>query len=216
MHLIICAFISVQGADLYTHTHAHTHTLQGAAFFPSVQDGQVWRLFLPIMLHANIFHLLFNMYLFNWLGHMFEARWGVKLYIALFVLTGITASLWSVTMARYTDGPVAYPVSVGASGALFGLLGADVVFLAIHKDVVSAAKKEAMLLGICIAITALVGIFADGVDNFAHLGGLLSGCLLGPCTFTFLVVHPQEQIIKYATLAGYLLMNLILVVFLFK
>ncbi|KAH7867070.1 hypothetical protein Vadar_028527 [Vaccinium darrowii] len=144
-----------------------------------VHRHQGWRLITCIWLHAGVFHLLANMLSLVIIGILLEQEFGFVLIGSLYLIAGFGGSLLSALFIR-SD------ISVGASGALFGLLGAMLSELITNWT--SYVNKVAALvtLVIIIVINLAVGILPH-VDNFAHIGGFLSGFLLG----FVLLIRPQ-------------------------
>lgn len=125
-------------------------------------NGEVWRLITAGFLHASFLHLLFNMYVLWLLGSELEEILGHLKFTSLYLvalLGGSTASYW------YSD-PASF--SVGASGAVFGLMGAFLV-------VGSRLRQDVSQIVILIAINVGIGFVVPGIDWRAHLGGLVSG-----------------------------------------
>ncbi|CAA3024408.1 RHOMBOID 1 [Olea europaea subsp. europaea] len=144
-----------------------------------VHKHQGWRLITCMWLHGGVFHLLANMLSLLIIGIRLEQEFGFVRIGLLYVISGLGGSLLSALFIQSN-------ISVGASGALFGLLGGMLSEL-ITNWTIYANKVAAMVtLVIIIAINLSVGILPH-VDNFAHLGGFLSGFLLG---FVFLI-RPQ-------------------------
>lgn len=145
----------------------------GAKYTPAIIKGQYWRLITPIFLHANLLHLGLNMLNFLLLGLMIEHIFGHVRFILIYLLTGIFSILASLVFAPLE-------ISVGASGAIFGLVGAYSAFILIHRE---AFRYHGILalgwLILVIGINIGLGFVIPGIDNYAHVGGLLSGCLLG-------------------------------------
>jgi membrane associated rhomboid family serine protease len=128
-------------------------------------DGQQWRLFTAMFLHLNLLHLLFNMYVLYLVGRQLELIFGHARYLALYLIAGLGGSVASYV---FSD-PLS--VSAGASGAIFGLMGALVV--AGH-----AAKSDINQVLVLIAINLAFGFFVGGIDWRAHLGGLVTGAVV--------------------------------------
>ncbi|KAL4188804.1 hypothetical protein AMTRI_Chr08g162260 [Amborella trichopoda] len=144
-----------------------------------VYKHQGWRLFTCIWLHAGVFHLLANMLSLLFIGIRLEQEFGFLKIGLLYVLAGLGGSMLSALFIQSN-------ISVGASGALFGLLGAMLSEL-ITNWTIYANKVAALLsLVLIVAINLGVGILPH-MDNFAHIGGFISGFLLG---FVFLI-RPQ-------------------------
>jgi rhomboid protease GluP len=139
-------------------------------------DGGVWRLVASIFLHIGVFHLLVNAWALYQLGGLFEAWLGSARLGLVFLTTGVAGSAASVffTLAG-TD-----RVSAGASGAIFGLLGALVTFLARrHERLRPAAKALLVQLLFWAGLNVVLGFTLPGIDNGGHLGGFATGLLLG-------------------------------------
>ncbi len=162
----------------------------GAKLNSLIDSGQWWRFVAPIFLHTNLVHLLFNMYGLWAIGPYVERLYGSSKFVAIWVITGIAgvvASYLSVrpdmqvsSIGRFlfkaTDAP-----SVGASGALFGLVGVLFVFGIKFRRELPDGFKRAFGTGMLpiIGINLVIGFIGRGfIDNAAHLGGLVSGALL--------------------------------------
>ncbi|MCH8551402.1 MAG: rhomboid family intramembrane serine protease [Natronospirillum sp.] len=144
----------------------------GANFGPWTTDGQWWRLITSVFLHGGLLHLVFNSIILANIGFFLEPLLGRWLYTGLYITTGIIASLSSVF---FNFGAI----SVGASGAIFGLYG---FFLALlMSDLFKPEVKRSFLRGtvVFIAINLVLGFTVPMIDNAAHLGGVISGFLLG-------------------------------------
>ncbi len=143
--------------------------------------GEWWRTVTAIFLHAGLLHLLFNMYALYIVGSILEEAWGPPKFVVAFFLTGVFASLVSAT-TPVVFGSVAQaaraPGSVGASGAIFGLFGALGVALYRRRHS-PAARANLGQIVLLVAINLFIGFAVPGIDNLAHLGGLLSGLVVG-------------------------------------
>ena len=136
-------------------------------------QGQYWRFITPIFLHANLLHVGLNMLNFFVLGIFLERLVGHLRFLLIYFLTGIISIIASFYF-------VPQEISVGASGAIFGLVGAYSVFVLRHRRAFRNNGIPALLwLVLIIGVNLSIGLFVPNVDNYAHLGGLLSGCLLG-------------------------------------
>ncbi|XP_021289159.1 RHOMBOID-like protein 1 [Herrania umbratica] len=157
-------------------------TLQkmGALDVKKVVDGhQGWRLITCNWLHGGVFHLLANMLSLLVIGIRLEREFGFIRVGLLYIISGFGGSLLSALFIQSN-------ISVGASGALFGLLGAMLSELITNWTIYANKVAAFVTLLVIIAINLAVGILPH-VDNFAHIGGFLTGFLLG---FVFLV-RPQ-------------------------
>lgn len=145
----------------------------GAKDNPAIVAGQYWRLVTPIFLHANILHVGLNMLNFFLLGLVIERIFGHTRFLLLYLLTGIVSIL-----ASFIFTPQA--ISVGASGAIFGLVGAYSAFILVHRQAFRHGGVGALSwLILVIGVNLGLGFVIPNVDNYAHIGGLLSGCILG-------------------------------------
>ena len=160
----------------------------GANFKPVTTDGQWWRLFTSIFLHGGLMHLLANMYALLFIGIFLEPQLGKTKYLLVYLFTGIVASLTSLWWHDAT-------VSVGASGAIFGLYG---VFLGLllTKALPKAFANKAFLTSILLFVgyNLLMGLSA-GIDNAAHIGGLLSGLIIGFILSQQIKQQKEEQVL---------------------
>ncbi|KAE8722480.1 hypothetical protein F3Y22_tig00013960pilonHSYRG00123 [Hibiscus syriacus] len=136
-----------------------------------VINHQGWRLITCIWLHAGIIHLLVNMLSLVFIGIRLEQQFGFVRVGIIYLLSGFGASVLSSLFNRNN-------ISVGASGALFGLLGAMLSELITNWSIYTNKAAALFSLLIIIAINLAIGILPH-VDNFAHIGGLITGFLLG-------------------------------------
>jgi rhomboid protease GluP len=143
----------------------------GANFKPLTTNGQWWRLLTSTFLHGGLMHILANMYGLLFVGIFLEPVLGRWKFLFVYVSTGILASIASIWWYDAT-------ISVGASGAIFGLYG---FFLAcLLMKVFSPGMQKAFLVStiVFVGFNLLMG-FTGGIDNAAHIGGLISGFILG-------------------------------------
>ena len=154
---------SVAGADLLA---------WGANFGPAVAQGQVWRLLSSTFVHGNVLHLGNNMALLWLLGNLLEGPVGTGRLTLVYAAAGLGGSLASLVWHFET-------LSVGASGAIFGLMGAALV-LGWRRALPPGLSGVMMsLVGSLCLLSLGLGWLMPGVDNAAHLGGLLTGAGLG-------------------------------------
>ncbi len=154
---IICA--AYLADQLYPKFYEYT-----ALFGPLVQSGEVWRLFTVALVHGGITHLFFNMFTLLVLGNPVEAALGKARFLIIFFVSLLTGSLASIYLS---SSPY---VSVGASGAVFGLFGA---FIAMRKMIHEGVRDIYVIIG----LNFVFGFILGGVDWRAHLGGLVGGYL---------------------------------------
>lgn len=165
----------------------------GASLNLLVVQGESWRLFTNIFVHIGIIHLLLNMYALAYVGLLLEHRIGTLKFTIAYLCTGIAASVVSVCWHSFT-------VSAGASGAIFGLYG---VFLALLTgNFIDKAMRKALLTSISIFVLYnLANGLKEGIDNAAHIGGLVSGLLIGYALIPSLK-NPAQKRLNQLTLVG--------------
>lgn len=130
---------------------------------------EYYRLFTGAFLHADIFHFLFNMYALYLIGSQIESFMGKAKYIVIYMFSLLSGSLLSIILNRYA--------SIGASGAIFGLLG-SLLYFGYHYRVYLGGVIKSQIIPI-IVVNLLIGFFAGGsIDNYAHIGGLIGGILI--------------------------------------
>lgn len=136
--------------------------------------GQFWRLLTSIFVHAGIIHLASNMYALLFVGAALEKSIGRNKFLFSYLATGIVASLSSLIFHDNI-------VSVGASGAIFGLFGVLLALLLFKEFNIADVSKKNLLssVGLFIFYNIIYGFNKAGIDNAAHLGGLLSGFIIG-------------------------------------
>ncbi|KAK7257813.1 hypothetical protein RIF29_32058 [Crotalaria pallida] len=149
-----------------------------------VHRHQVWRLLSCIWLHGGVVHVLANMLSLFLIGIRLEQEFGFVRIGLLYVISGFGGSLLSALFIQSG-------ISVGASGALFGLLGAMLSELLTNWTIYANKFAALLTLIVTIVINLAVGILPH-VDNFAHIGGFISGFLLG---FVFLI-RPQYKWVR--------------------
>ncbi len=148
-------------------TYTRTLIAFGANAVAMTKAGEYFRLFTSIFLHAGIVHLLCNMYSLYVIGPQAESFYGKLKYLFIFLFSGISGSILSVAFSGN------HAVSVGASGAIFGLLGA-IMYFGYHYRVYLGNVVKSQIIPIII-LNLLIGFTFSGIDNFAHIGGLIGG-----------------------------------------
>lgn len=169
----------------------------GANYRPVTLDSQIWRLFTCCFLHIGVIHLALNMYALISIGILLEPVMKKTNFLIAYILTGIAASAASLWWHDNT-------VSAGASGAIFGMYG---VFLAmLTTNLIEKAERQEQLksIGIFVAYNLIFGL-KGGIDNAAHIGGLLSGIVAGYC-FYFILKNPDSSSTKNGLIAGFTVM----------
>lgn len=150
-------------------TNSQTLLKYGANLDVLVKNGEYYRLFTCIFLHIGIMHLLCNLYSLYVIGREVENLFGKIKYIIIFILSGIFGSIMSLAFTHNT-------ISAGASGAIFGLLGALLYFGMHYRTYLGEAIKRSIIP--IIVVNLIIGFFAEGIDLAAHIGGLVGGILL--------------------------------------
>ena len=162
---LISAWISKNIFDI----DIYTLIIMGAKVNSLIDKGQVWRLITCAFLHGGLIHIFFNMYALKILGPEIEYVYGKIKYLVIYLLSAIAASIFS-----YIFGPQS--VSVGASGAIFGLFGAMLIFGIKHRKQMGKAYMMNILQ--VIFVNVIIGISSSNIDNAAHFGGLIVGALI--------------------------------------
>ena len=132
-----------------------------------VTHGEFYRLITGTFLHANIVHLIFNMYALYIIGMQLESFLGKGKYLAVYLLSALAGSVLSIFMSS--------GFSVGASGAIFGLMG-SLIYFGYHYRVYLDSVIKSQIIPLVI-INLLIGFFISGIDIWAHIGGLIGGIL---------------------------------------
>lgn len=146
----------------------------GSGFGPYTTDGDWFRVITSTFLHVGLVHLAFNMWALASFGPLVERLFGSLFYATIYLVTGIVSSLASVCWDPNVN-------SVGASGAIFGLFGA-LAAVQLHNDgsipvnILRPLRRSSLIY---IGCALLAGFGSGAIDNAAHVGGLLSGYLLG-------------------------------------
>lgn len=141
----------------------------GAKANEYIRAGQLWRFFTPMLLHGSLLHIGFNMYALNVFGGGLERRYGHGRFLLLYILGGFAGSVFSFLFSS------AY--SIGASGAIFGLIGAEGIFLFQNRKLIGGQVGKAINnVVFVVAINLFLGL-RPGIDNWGHTGGLVGGLI---------------------------------------
>lgn len=146
----------------------------GAMYEPLVTDGhEYYRLITSLFLHFGIQHLLNNMVMLGALGYQLENEVGRVKFLLIYFISGIGGNLcslyWNVSHGEQV-------ISAGASGAIFGLMGSLLYIVAVNRGRLGRLSGRGML--IMVALSLYFGLTSSGVDNSAHIGGLICGILI--------------------------------------
>lgn len=165
LNLIVFILMTLAGGS----TSERNLIIFGAKVNELILQGQIWRFFTSMFIHIGFFHLAFNLYALWMLGSFCEERFGRYRFLLIYLLSGITGSIASFL---FTDA-----LSAGASGAIFGLLGALVPYAWKKPQLWRSGLGKNLI--IIIIINLGLGIIQPGIDIYAHLGGLLFGLAFG-------------------------------------
>jgi len=169
-YILQIASVIVFGYPSASSTNIDWLELFGARINDFIRAGQVWRLLTPALLHGSIPHIFFNMYALFSLGTSLERYFGHSRFFVLYVLGAFAGN---VSSFLFTDG-----YSVGASTAIFGLIGAEGVFLYQNRKLFADRFQSAIGNVIFIAAINLFVIGSlPGIDNWGHIGGLIGGLM---------------------------------------
>ncbi len=145
---------------------------RGALVPALVAQGEAWRLLTSMFLHAGFAHLALNMLSLYFLGSFIEGAFGRGRFLALYLLSGISGGLAYLYFGAF-DG-----AAVGASGAIFGLLG-GVLGYSLRRGTFSWQNPLIRQLLILLALNLYLGFSIANISNTAHIGGLLGGIAFG-------------------------------------
>ncbi len=141
---------------------------QFCVYGPFIRFGQYYRLITGTFLHGGILHLLFNMYALYIIGSQIESYMGKWKYLIIYFFSALMGSLFTMTFSDYA--------SIGASGAIFGLMG-SLLYFGYHYRVYLGNVLKSQLIPL-IVLNLLLGFLDPTIDNFAHIGGLIGGILI--------------------------------------
>ncbi len=188
---LIAVIVVVFGFEMVAGGSKNTQVLYAlGAIVPDLfATGQYWRLLAAMFLHIGFLHLFLNLWALYQLGGVFEMLFGSKRFALTYFVSGIAAS---VASAMFTNG-----LAAGASGAIFGILGALIVAIRRSPRFRHAPWGRGLVqqLVFWAAINIVIGFTAPGIDNAAHIGGFLAGLLLGFQPHRVAPPPPNEMVI---------------------
>lgn len=166
----ICVFLFIM-MYIFGNGSESTSTLIkfGANYDLLTKSGEYYRLFTCMFLHIGIWHLLCNMYSLYIIGKEIENLYGKSKYLVIYVLSGLCGSILSLAFSHNT-------ISAGASGAIFGLLGALLYFGYYYRTYLGATIRSSIIP--VIILNLIIGLLTPGISNSAHIGGLVGGILV--------------------------------------
>ena len=168
----------------------------GAMYVPDLlYRGQYQELFTSMFLHFGFDHLMSNMISLAVMGAVLEQEAGSIRFVIIYLISGLCGNALSAVMDFYS---AHFSVSAGASGAIFGIIGA-LLYLAVknHGRVGNVTRRGILIM---LGLSLYMGITSTGIDNFAHLGGLLAGFILS----LILCRHVGGRRQRYDDYGGYI------------
>lgn len=138
---------------------------------PFLPTDEIWRVITAMFVHIGFTHIGFNMFALYMFGPAIESRFGRLPFLTMYLVAGIAGSAASVAFADPG-------FRAGASGGVFGVLGAMIGTAIVHRGHAIAREQLRGLLGL-IAVNLMIGFIIPGIDNLAHIGGALAGVVLG-------------------------------------
>jgi rhomboid protease GluP len=182
INAVVFILMVINGAGLFT-ANPIVHIQWGSNYTPFTLSGDWWRLITNVFIHFGILHIAMNSYAFYMIGIYLEPMLGKTKYIVAYLCTGILASL--VSLWWHKEGVN----SAGASGAIFGMYGVFLAFLFTNLIPKQIRNAQLQTIGIFVVYNLVYGM-KSGVDNSAHIGGLLSGMVIG---FIYYLTRNKEE-----------------------
>ncbi len=152
----------------------------GAKWNEGINNGQLWRLFTYSFLHGNLIHLLLNIVALNAFGKEVESFYGSWKFLIIY-----SSSVWGGGLASYY---FSSGLAIGASGGLFGIIGSLIIYFYKQKDFIEGAIFKFKSMYTLVIINIILGFIIPKIDNFGHLGGLLTGLI------TSWLIAPQYKL----------------------
>lgn len=182
-NVVVFIFMLAMGVAVFG-GRAEDYLRFGANFAPLTSGGEWWRLVTCTFVHFGIVHLAFNMWALWDSGQLTERLFGSAWFFAIYLFAGVAGSLASMLWN-------AQAISVGASGAVFGVIGALLAYLVRERGSIPPAMMNRLRISTSIFVTysLFYGFAASGIDNAAHLGGLAAGFVMG-----FIGARPLEAV----------------------
>ena len=170
INIVAYSILSLMGNTL----NAAFMAEHGAVFWPYITEGkEYYRLFTSMFMHFGIEHLMNNMIVLGAIGIHLEPHLGKIKFLLIYFISGLGAGLLSLFVNIITR---SISVSAGASGAIFGLMGALLCVVFKNKGRIEGIDKSRMIFMVILSL--YLGFTSPGTDNIAHIGGLISGFVL--------------------------------------
>lgn len=189
INLVVFAFTCWRAATVFV---PETDVLidMGAKYVWGLINGEYWRFVTPVFVHIGIVHFLLNNFGLYVIGPQLEKLFGRRWFLTIYLGAGICGNTCSAVSSL--------AVSAGASGALFGLLGAGYYLERIMRKKIeqhTGHKVQRGMFGMLVVINIIVGIIVPGIDNAAHLGGLVAGIAIAGARVYWLTNRRRSLII---------------------
>ena len=156
----------------------------GAMFGPLIAGGEYWRLFTAMFLHVGLAHLFVNSIMLLIFGQIVERAYGHARFAIIYLLAGLAGSV-----ASFIFNPLV--VAAGASGAIFGVVGALAAFFVAQRQILGGfGRQNLAAIVVLMSVQLLYGLATPGIENWAHLGGLIGGFAIG------LGLAPRYEILR--------------------
>lgn len=169
LNIVIYLFEVIKARSLID-IDIYTLAEMGAKINLLINHGEFYRLITAAFLHGGLIHIFFNMSALNIIGKEVEIVYGGKRFLAIYFVSALGGNIFSYLFKPNS-------ISVGASGAIFGLLGAMLVFGL--KERRRIGKQYAKNILETIGLNVIIGLTISNIDNFAHFGGLILGAIMG-------------------------------------
>ena len=164
----------------------------GAKFGPDISEGQYWRLFTPMFLHIGFLHLLTNTFGLLIFGRIVERYFGSLNFTLIYLLAGVFGNIASYAV-------LSAGVGAGASGSVFGIVAAYAAFLYKNRALAGPMGRSSLGgLALIIGANLMFGFAVSGIDNWAHIGGLVSGFIIAFKLVPTVSFRPQDTLVGLA------------------
>lgn len=200
-NVVVFVAMLFSGAGLW-HSQNAVQLAWGANFGPATQDGEWWRLGSAMFLHFGVLHIALNMFALWDAGQWVERMYGHVRFAVIYFSAGLAGNLLSLVVHA------GQAVSGGASGAIFGLYGALLSYLWLERSRMQPGEFRWLFwaaIGFSV-ITIVFGLLVPGIDNAAHIGGLVGGLLMGVLLFK---TEASDAVIARSRLASAALIALL-------